>query len=117
MGEALFDHPLAQLVVAEHLDRGFGEVLRIGRPEAEAGTFDRHDLTQAAGVGGDARAFRGHRLECDQSEGFVDRRDHGQVGDPVERMENVIADPAEEGAVVHQPEFLRLLVELGFVGA
>ena len=76
-----------------------------------------HDLAQAPGVGDDARTPGGHRLEGDEPERLVDRRDHADVGDPVERVEDVVADPTEEGAVVHQPERRRLFVQLLLVGS
>ena len=72
MGEAFFDHLAAEVFVAEYLDRGLGQVLRVARSKAQAGAFDRHDLFQPAGVGGDAGAFGGHRFERDQAEGLVD---------------------------------------------
>ena len=75
------------------------------------------DLAQAAGVGDDAGAARGHRLERDEPERLVDRGHHADVGDPVERVQDVVADPAEEGAVVHQPELLGLASQLLLVGA
>ena len=72
----------------------------------------RHDLAQAAGVGDQARAAGGHRLERHQPERLVDRRHHGQVGDPVERVQHVVADPAQERAVVVEAELGRLLAQL-----
>ena len=109
--------PPAELVVEQDPQGDVGERLGISRVEAQARLLVRDDLPQAAGVGDDAGAARGHRLERDEAEGLVDRRHHGQVGDPVERVQDVVADPAEEGAVLHQAQVVRLLAQLGLVGA
>ena len=85
--------------------------------EAQADLLVRDHLAQAAGVGDDAGAFGGHRLQRHQAERLVDRGDDGQVGDPVERVQDVVADPAEECAVIHQAQLLGLAVQLLLVGA
>ena len=77
----------------------------------------RDDLAQAAGVGDDAGAAAGHRLERDEAERFVKAWDHAKVSDPVERMEHVVADPAKKSSVVVEAKLLRLLLQLRFVGS
>ena len=67
-----------------------------------------HDLAQAAGVGDDAGTARRHRFERDEAERLVDRGHDADVGDPVERVKDVVADPAEERAVLNQPELFGL---------
>ena len=97
------------VVVGQQPLRHLPERLGVARAEAQAdGLVARHDLAQAAGVGDQARAAGRHRLERDQPERLVDRRHDGQVGDPVERVQHVVADPAEERAVVVQAERARL---------
>ena len=86
--------------------------LGVARAEAQAHVLVRHHLAQAAGVGHEAGAARGHRLERHQPERLVDRGHHRQVGDPVERVQHVVADPAEEGAVLVEAELARLLAQL-----
>ena len=88
--------------------RDLAERPRVAGPEPQPGLLVGHDLAQAAGVGDDAGAARRHRLERDEAERLVDRGDDADVGDPVERVQDVVADPAEEGAVLHQPELGRL---------
>ena len=52
-----------------------GERVGVAGAEAQAGLVVRDDLAQAAGVGDDAGAARGHRLERDEAERLVDRGD------------------------------------------
>ena len=80
-------------------------------------SFVGHDLAQAAGVGHDARAAGGHRLERHQPERLVQRGHHREVGDPVERVQHVVADPAEEGAVGVEAQLGGLLAQVGLGGA
>ena len=95
--DASVDEPVAQLAVHEQALDHHAEVLGIAAVEAQPDTLTRrHDLAQPAGVGDDAGAAGGHRLQRDQPEGLIDRRDHAQIGDPVQRVQRVVADPAEE---------------------
>ena len=72
----------------------------------------RHDLAQPAGVGDDAGAAGGHRLERHQPERLIDRRHHAEIGDPVERVQRVVADPAQEAPVRVQAQPPCLLLQL-----
>ncbi len=60
---------------------------------------------------------RSHRLQRDEAERLVDRRHHREVGDPVERVQYVVADPPKERAVLVEPEPAGLGTELRLVGA
>src|SRR4051794_39897009 len=108
---------VAKILVGQHLGHPPAERARVLRAEAQPHVEVRDDLPQAAGVGDDARAARGHRLERDEPERLVDRWHDGEVGDPVERVQDVVADPAHEGAVVLEAELLRLGLELRLRGA
>ena len=113
----LGDQATAQLVVGEHPDGDLHQRLGIAGAEAQPGFLVRDDLAQATGVGDDAGTAGGHRLQRHQPEGLVDRGHHANVGDPVERVQHVVADPAEEGPVPHQPKLLGLAPQLLLVGA
>ena len=113
----LGDQAVAQLVVGEHaLDHPAQRPGVLGR-EPQPDALVGHDLPQTAGVGDDARAARRHRLQRDEAERLVDRRHHRQVGDPVERVQDVVADPPHERAVAGQAEAARLVLELPLVRA
>ena len=108
---------VAQTVVHEQPFDHHAEVFGVAAVEAQADALPvRHDLPQAAGVGHDARAPRGHRLERHQPEGLVDRGHHAQVADAVQRVQHVVPDPAEEGAVLREPQARGLAAQLGLVG-
>ena len=112
----LGDQPLAQRLIDEQPLDHHPQVLGVAAVEAQTDALaDRHHLAQPAGVGDDAGTARGHRLQRHQAEGLVDRRNHAQVGDAVERVQHVVADPAEEAAVLGQPEALGLRLQLGLV--
>ena len=113
----LGDETVAQLGIGQHLLGHLRERLGVARAEAQADVVGRHDLAQSARVGDDARAAAGHRLERDQPERLVDRRNDREVGDPVERVQHVVADPADERAVLHQAELLGLVLQFLFVRA
>jgi hypothetical protein len=99
----LGDQPRAPGVVGQHLLEDLAQRGRVARREAQPdGAVAGDDLAQAAGVGDDAQAARRHRLERDDPERLVDRRHDAQVGDAVERVQHVVADPAQERAVALQ---------------
>ena len=103
----LGDQPVAQRVVGQHALHPLGQRGGVARREAQADAAAAgHDLAQPAGVGDDARAAGGHRLERHEPERLVERRDHAQVGDRVERVQHRVVDPAEELAVRQQAELL-----------
>ncbi len=106
-----------KLGVGEHALDHLAERMRVASAKAQPDLTMRDDFAQAARVGDDAGAIGGHRLQRHKPERLVKRRDHAGVGDPVERVQNVVTDPAEEGAVVHQPELRSLLFQLLLVGA
>jgi hypothetical protein len=109
----LGDQAVAQRAVGEQLLRDPREGAGVARAEAQPDLpARRDDLAQPPGVGHDARAARRHRLERHEAEGLVDRRHHAQVGDPVERVQDVVAGPADECAVLHQAELPRLGAQL-----
>src|SRR5580693_4372897 len=93
----LGDEPVAQLLVYEQPFDHDAEVLGVAAVEAQADTLARgDDLTQAAGVGDDAGTARGHRLEGDKAERLIQGGHHAEIGDAIERVQGVVADPAEE---------------------
>ena len=67
---------LAQLLVGEHALGDLGEASGSRARKRRPGLVVGHDLAQAAGVGDDAGAAGGHRLERDEAERLVDRGDH-----------------------------------------
>jgi hypothetical protein len=107
----------AELGVVQHANGHLGEGERIAGAEAQPDLVVGDDLAKPAGVGDDAGAAGRHRLQRDQAEGLVDRGDHADVGDPVERVQDVVSDPADERPVLHQAEFLGLAAELLLVRA
>ena len=110
--------PVAQRLVGEQPLDHRRQVLGVAAVEAQAHAVVRgHDLAQAAGVGHDARAARGHRLQRHEPERLVQRGHHGEVGDPVERMQHVVADPAQEGAVGVEAELGGLAAQVLLGGA
>jgi hypothetical protein len=104
--------PVAHGRVREHERHHLRERARVARGEAQADVVVGDDLAQAAGVGHDARAAARHRLERDEAERLVQRRHDAEVGDPVQRVQEVVADPAEERAVRVEAEPPRLRLEL-----
>ena len=112
---ALGDEAVAQLAIGEQALDHLAERLRVAGAEAKSRLAVGDDLAQAAGVGDDAGAARGHRLKRDEAERLVDRRHHADVGDRVQRVQHVVADPAEEGAVVIEAELGRLAAQLRLV--
>ena len=62
-------------------------------------------------------ALPGFPYQGDDPEGLVQARHDAQVGDPVQRVQDVVADPAQEGAVLHQAELASLPAQLGLVRA
>src|SRR3954468_24639618 len=113
----LRDEPVAHRRIGEHERHHLRKRARVARGEAQPDVVVGHDLAQAAGVGHDARAAARHRLERDEPERLVQRRHDAQVGDPVERVQQVVADPPEEVPVRVEPEPSRLRLELGAVRA
>src|SRR5207247_9139506 len=65
-------------VVAEELDHGGGELLRVARRDQQGGVAG--DLGQRTAGGGDHRGAAGHRLQYGQAEALVAARVHEQVG-------------------------------------
>jgi hypothetical protein len=105
--------PVAQHVVAEDLLHHRRQRGRVAGAEAQPDALAAgDDLAQAAGVGDDARAAGGHRLEGHEPERLVQRRDHAEVGDRVERVQHRVVDPAEEDAVALEAEPARLRPEV-----
>ena len=92
---------VAQALVDEQALDHHAEMLGIAPVEAQPYTLAvRHDLTQTTGVGHDARAAGRHRLQRHQTEGLVDRGHYAQVGDAVQRVQRIVADPAQKGPVL-----------------
>ena len=96
---------------------GVPRLVELFRRHGVGATFLFRHLPQTARVGDDAGAAGGHGLERNQPERLVDGRHDADVGDRVERMQDVVADPAHERAVLHQAQILRLTAELLLVRA
>ena len=71
-----------------------------------------------------ARAAKDHLVATlkgvttrDEAERLVERRHHGEVGDAVQRVEHVVADPADEAAVLVETQARGLLAQLAVGGA
>src|SRR6202035_5135748 len=94
------------------------EVLCIAAVEPQPDPLPHgHDLAQATGVRDDAWTAGGHRLERDQAAPLIDGGNHAEIGDPIERVQRVVAYPAEEGPVGGEPQPLGLRAQLALVGA
>ncbi len=90
---------------------------RVARAEAQPDALaPGDDLPQPAGVGDEAGTARRHRLERHEPERLVQRRDHAEVGDRVERVQHRVVDPAEEVAVAREAELARLRFEVALGG-
>src|SRR6185369_15562299 len=103
----LGDEAPPELAVGEHANRDLGERVRVARGKAKSDLLVRHDLAETAGIGHQAGTSGSHRLERDEAERLIYRWYHGQVGDPVERVEDVVANPAQEGSMGVEPELGR----------
>src|SRR5205085_2189501 len=79
----------------------------------QAATSTAVSARRASTVARDYEVVWNPRLERDEPERLVDRRHHAQVGDAVERVQRVVARPAEERAVLREPQLARLRLQVG----